>query len=220
MRAYVYCSYKFSPVGFQMGTITYDAAQSDFYFPNNTSLNDFVVNAFEQGFVSKAYGLIPDSTKYILLVKKLQKNDVDDPTEGMIDIYMNFAFEFDNFDEFNNFSGNFNALMSEKTAAEECAKFIVPDRNVETFALKIDAKIFNNFVKRMLSSSDGGQVDKKFFVEVISSNLDAAKLQETFDYDFGKVAEKKFAYPAPPKHASPKAAPEKKTQSRLGWSLR
>ena len=175
MRAYVYCSYKFSPVGFQMGTITYDAAQSDFYFPNNTSLNDFVVNAFEQGFVSKAYGLIPDSTKYILLVKKLQKNDVDDPTEGMIDIYMNFAFEFDNFDEFNNFSGNFNALMSEKTAAEECAKFIVPDRNVETFALKIDAKIFNNFVKRMLSSSDGGQVDKKFFVEVISSNLDAAK---------------------------------------------
>lgn len=196
MRAYVYCSYKFSPVGFQIGTIKYDAAQKNFYVPTKNNLDNFVVKAFEEGFVRKVYGLIPNSDKYIFLVKKLQQNNVDDSNEGMIDIYMNFAFEFDNFDDFNNFCGNFNELLEEGTAASECAKFTVPDRQVETFALKIDAEAFNSFIKEMLSKSDGRQVDNKIFVEVISAKLDESKLQETFKRDFGKSGEKKFVYPA------------------------
>lgn len=196
MRAYVYCSYKFSPVGFQIGTIKYDAAQKNFYVPTKNNLDNFVVKAFEEGFVRKVYGLIPNSDKYIFLVKKLQQNNVDDSNEGMIDIYMNFALEFDNFGDFNNFCGNFNELLEEGTAASECAKFIVPDRQVETFALKIDAEAFNSFIKEMLSKSNGGQVAKKIFVEVISTKLDESKLQETFERDFGKSDEKKFVYPA------------------------
>lgn len=196
MRAYIYCSYKFSPVGFQIGTIKYDAAQKNFYIPTKDKLDDFVVNAFEQGFVSKVYGLIPAGRKYIFLVKKLQRNDVEDPNEGTIDFYMNFAFEFDTFDEFNNFRGNFNELLEDGTAADKCAEFIVPDRNVETFALKIDANTFNKFIREMLRSSGGRQVDKRIFVEVISSKTEANKLQKTFGHDFEKVAEKKFCYPA------------------------
>lgn len=196
MRAYVYCSYKFSPVGFQIGTIKYDAARKNFYVPTKNNLDNFVVKAFEEGFVRKVYGLIPNSDKYIFLVKKLQQNNVDDPNEGMIDFYMNFAFEFDNSDDFNNFCGNFNELLEKGTAASECAKFIVPDRQVETFALKIDAEAFNSFIKEMLSKSDGGQVAKKIFVEVISAKIDESKLQETFERDFGKSGEKKFVYPA------------------------
>ncbi len=189
MRAYVYCSYKFSPVGFKMGTITYSAAQKDFYIPTNTNLDKLVVKAFEQGFVRKIYGLVPDSQKYILLVKKLRQNDVEDPNEGTIDVYMNFAFEFDSFGDFNNFCGNFNALSN---AAEECAKFIVPDRNVDTFALKIDADKFNSFIAKMLRPNDGGQEDKNFFVEVVPAELDTAKLRETFGCDFDKIEDKKF----------------------------
>ena len=196
MRAYVYCSYKFSPVGFQIGTIKYDAAQKNFYVPTKDKLDNFVIKAFEEGFVRKVYGLIPDSGKYIFLVKKLQKRDVEDPNEGMIDIYMNFAFEFDNFNDYNNFCGNFNELLEAETAADECARFIVPDRLIETFALKIDAEAFNKFIKEMLSTSSGRQVDKKIFVEVISAKLDKSKLQEIFGRDFGKVEEKKFVYPA------------------------
>lgn len=195
MRAYVYCSYKFSPVGFQIGTIKYDAAQKNFYVPTQNNLDNFVIRAFEEGIVRKVYGLIPDSNKYIFLVKKLQQNNVDDPNEGMIDFYMNFAFEFDNFNDYNNFCGNFNKLLEEGTAAEECAKFIVPDRQVETFALKINAEAFNSFIKEMLDKADGGQDAKKIFVDVISAKLDESKLQETFGCDFGKSDEKKFVYP-------------------------
>ena len=138
MRAYVYCSYKFSPVGFQIGAFDFDAAQKNFYVPTKNALNDFVVKAFEQGSVSKMYGRLP-AGKYIFLVKKLQKNNIEDPTEGTIDFYMNFAFEFDSFGEYKNFFGNFNALTN---PADECAKFLVTDRRVETFALKVDAAEF------------------------------------------------------------------------------
>ncbi|MBE8950286.1 MAG: hypothetical protein SR3Q1_06780 [Quinella sp. 3Q1] len=197
MRAYVYCSYKFSPVGFQIGAFDFDAAQKNFYVPTKNNLNDFVVKAFELGSVSKMYGRLP-SGKFIFLVKKLQKNNIDDPNEGTIDFYMNFAFEFDDFGEYKNFCGNFNALLEDGIAADVCAKFLVTDRSVETFALKVDAAAFNKFVADMLQESDGGQVDKKFSVEVISAKFDGAKLEETFGLSFGKVAEKKFAHPAPP----------------------
>ena len=196
MRAYVYCSYKFSPVGFQIGTITYDAAQKNFYVPTKDALDDFVVKAFEQGFVKKMYGLIPESRKYIFLVKKLQQNNVEDPNEGTIDFYMNFAFEFDSFGEFNNFCGNFEELLESERAGEECAKFIVPDRTVETFALKMDAATFNGFMDKMLRKASVGQVDKKLFVEVISSKLDGSKLKDVFGLDFGKIPERTFCYPA------------------------
>lgn len=212
MRTYVYCSYKFSPVGFQMGTIEYDAAQKNFYIPTQTGLDDFVVTAFERGLVSKMYGRIPDGDKYIFLVKNLKQYDIDDPNEGTIDFHMNFAFEFDNFSDYNNFCGNFNALIEDGDAAAECAKFFVPDRTVETFALKIDAEKFNSFIAKMLCAGDGGQVDKKIFVEVISAKLDASELRKLFGYDFGKTSDsKKFCYPALRESAS-----EKKT-STLNW---
>ena len=198
MRTYVYCSYKFSPAGFKMGTIEHDAARKNFYIPTKTGLDNFVVTAFERGLISKMYGRLPDGGKYIFLVKNLKQNDIDDPNEGTIDFHMNFAFEFDNFSDYNNFCGNFNALIGDGVAAAECAKFVVPDRNVETFALKIDAAKFNSFVDKMLRPSDGGQVDKKIFVEVISANLDGSELRKLFGCDFGKTSDaKKFCYPAP-----------------------
>ncbi len=196
MRAYVYCSYKFSPAGFKIGTITYDAAQKGFYLPTKTRLNKFVVNAFEEGIVSKIYGRLPDSGKYTFLVKNLKQTDIDDPKLGLIDFQMNFAFEFDTFTEFNNFCGNFNALAEDGLIAAKCAKFIVPDKNVETFALKIDAAAFNDFVEEMLSPSDGEQIDKKIFVEVISAKIENSKLSEIFGCEFKKVDAKKFCHPA------------------------
>ena len=196
MRAYVYCSYKSSPVGFKIGTIQHDAAQKNFYVPTKDNLDDFVVAAFERNIIRKMYGRLPDGGKYIFLTKNLKQVNVDDPNEGLTDIYMNFAFEFDNFGDYSNFCGNFNALLDDELAAETCAKFIVADRNVENFALKIDAATFNKFIAEMLKTSDGGQVDKKIFVEVISAKLDGAELQEIFGVAFGKVSEKLFAYPA------------------------
>ena len=192
MRAYVYCSYKSSPAGFQIGAISHDAAKKNFYIPSKGKFNNFVVKAFEQNFIGKMYGLLPNGGKYIFLVKNLKQSGVNDPNEGTIDFYMNFAFEFDTFGEFNSFCGNFNALTN---PAAECAKFLVTDRNVETFALKIDAEKFNGFIAKMLRAGDGGQVDKKIFVEVTSAQIEESKLLETFGLEFSEDGDKKFCCP-------------------------
>lgn len=194
MQAYVYCSYTNSPVGFLIGAFNFDSMQKNFYIPTENALNDFVVKAFEQGFVSKMYGGLPNS-KYIFLVKELQKNNVNDPIEGEIDFYMNFAFEFDSFEEYKNFYGNFNALP-EDTVVDECARFIVPNRHVENFALKIDAKVFNKFVTEILKKTTDKQVNEKLFIEVVSPQIEESQLQKTFELEFSKDIDKTFYYPA------------------------
>lgn len=195
MRTYVYCSYTNSPVGFLIGAFNFDPMQKNFYIPTKNVFNDFVVEAFEEGFVSKMYGCVPFIGKYIFLVKKFQKNNVNDPIEGVIDFYMNFAFEFDSFEEYKNFCENFNALP-EETIANECARFIVPDRHVENFALKVDAKVFNKFVTEMLKKTTDKQVNEKLFVEVVSPQIEESQLQKIFKLDFSKDDKKTFVYPA------------------------
>lgn len=202
MRTYIYCSYQRSPVGFQMGIISYNAGEKNFYIPIKEGLNSFVVKAFEQGFVSKVYGIIPESKKYIFLVKGLQQSNIEDANEGLTNFYMNFAFEFDKLDEFNSFCANFNEIFTSGTVAEECAKFIVPDRTIDTFALKIKADVFNRFLEKMLHPSAGKPIAEKTFVEVISARIDESKLKETFGYDFEKLpAAKVFRYPVEKKNA-------------------
>ena len=151
MRTYVYCSYQRSPVGFQMGVISYDAGEKNFYVPIKAGLDAFVVKAFEQGFVNRVYGLIPDSKKYIFLVKGLQQSDVKDANEGLTNFYMNFAFEFDKLNEFSSFYANFNEMLANGIAAEECAEFVIADRMVDTFALKIKADAFNSFFESLIA---------------------------------------------------------------------
>ena len=194
MQAYIYCSYKFSPVGFQIGVIDTEKISADYYvpkIPEDNALDKFITKAFEQGFIKKVFG--QESDKYIFLVKKLQQNNVEDANEGTIDIYMNFAFVFDTAKEFAAFSYGFNDIDN---ASEICAQFIIPDRKIETFALKIDAAKFNAFINEMQKNS-GEVADKKLYVEVISSQPQENKLKEIFGRDFSRKDNSKiYCYPA------------------------
>lgn len=192
MRAYIYCSYKFSPVGFQMGVIDYNPATTEDYIPENQSLNKFVVTAFEQGIITKIYGLIPSTAKYVYIIRKLKKNNVIDDNEGEIDLYMNFAFEFDDFNEYKNFRVNFENLDD---AEDECAKFIVTDRSVKTYALKVKAAEFNNFVEQMLTATDSRTDSKSIYVEVVPSKPQEEILKELFHCDFENLGNKKYCHP-------------------------
>lgn len=194
MKAYIYCSYKFSPVGFQMGTIEYNPSSVEDYIPNNDSLDKFVVTAFEQGIVRKVYGLNPNNSKFVYLVKDMKKSNVVDDNEGEIDIYMNLAFEFDNFDDYKNFSTNFDNLSEQ--AAEECSKFIAPDRSVKTYALKVKFAEFNSFIERMLVSTGSNfSDDKSIYVEVVPSKPQESKLESAFRFDFENLGDKKYRHP-------------------------
>jgi hypothetical protein len=213
MKAYIYCSYKFSPSGFQMGKIEYNSSAVDDYIPSGNALNRLVVTAFEQGIVSKVYGFIPDSSTYIYLVKDMKKCNVIDKNEGEIDIYMNLAFEFDNYDDYKNFSANFNSLSVEQVA-DECSKFIVPDRAVKTYALKVKSSPFNAFIEKMLKSVSGNTLDEKnICVEVISSKPQENKLKELFHYEFENLGNKTYLHSENEKKKS--ATPQRGTRTPI-----
>ena len=202
MRAYIYCSYKNSPEGFCLGAITYNPDAVEDYIPAKDALNKCVVKAFDEGIIDKIYGLMPNTDKYIYLLRELKKRNALDSAEGEIDIYMNFAFEFDGYDEYRNFVGNFDSLSIEE-ATDACAQFIQPDRSVDTYALKIKAVEFNAFVKKMSAPSKLAVDTKKFFVEVLDSDPQEEKLQSIFGCEFENIGGNKYAYPVSQKKNPP-----------------
>ena len=183
---------------------------ADYYvpkIPEDNALDKFITKAFEQGFIKKVFG--QESDKYIFLVKKLQQNNVEDANEGTIDIYMNFAFVFDSAKDFAAFSSNFDNFDN---VAENCAACIIPDRMIETFALKIDAEKFDSFIEKMLKSSNE-TADNKLFVEVISSQPQENKLKEIFGRGFSRKGESKiYQYPAEKKSVATDTSAKKKVK--------
>lgn len=75
MEIYYYCSYKGSPVGFQIGKINYDKNIISTQNLTRDNINPFVKLCFESGLINSAFGKIPEyissSGKYIALRKKL-----------------------------------------------------------------------------------------------------------------------------------------------------
>ena len=211
MKIYVYCSYKLSPVGFQPGVIEYDPDAVDDYIPKNEPLNKFVMTAFGEGIVKRAFGLMPGTSKYIYVVKQLQKNNVVDANEGEIDLYMNLAFEFDGFEQYKNFVGNFDSISTEE-AIDECAKFIVPDRSVKSHALKLGAAQLKTFVEKMTAPFRLKLDDKKLYVEVVPSKPREEQLQSIFGCAFEHVGDKLYVHPVGQK----KNPPDDGNSNRVG----
>lgn len=158
IKTYIYCSYKLSPVGFQLGTITYsESFQKEYYIPTRNEITPFVATAFEQGLVKSVWGKIPSTepARYILMVKKLNYSKQSNNEYGS-DLYMNFAFEFDSFEEFKNFKNNIDIITD---LASQTAEFICPNNTIPEFALKIDANKFNSFIERLLKSNESSKTN-------------------------------------------------------------
>ena len=105
---HVYCSYKSSPIGFAYGTFEFMPDNDDAnYYLSNANKNQFVLSSFEDGKIRRASGKCPGSSKYLFLVRKLKYDYGLSHTDFGRDVDMNFAFEFDSYDEYRRFSTNF-----------------------------------------------------------------------------------------------------------------
>lgn len=89
MDIYYYCTYSRSPVGYVLGTLAYHPNQSSNYELKEENIEPLIRKCFEQGRVQKGFGLLPNSSKYFVLVKSL---DAEGTTDEDADYNMNIAF--------------------------------------------------------------------------------------------------------------------------------
>ncbi len=94
MKVYTYCSYKSSPVGFQIGVFAYDKEKNEnSYIPDTDKslMNPFIISAFEDDRIDYVcYGKIPQEEAYLILLKKMKSE-----SEDGIWKQLNLAFLFD-----------------------------------------------------------------------------------------------------------------------------
>jgi len=189
MKIYVYCSYKLSPVGFKLGTIDYNCDKDeDFcYLPKDENINCYVEKAFCEGIIKKISGKLPNSEKYIYMIKKIHYTNTNSSEDMGSNKKGNFAFEFDSYDEYKMFSDKPNI----DKLAEIMDKFIVPDLNVEenSYALKIKHKELTEFINLLKNDKSKHQRkdDKDDFVVELRSKSDyIQKISNIFDLQFSK----------------------------------
>ena len=81
MKVYTYCSYKSSPVGFQIGVFAYDKEKNEnSYIPDTDKslMNPFIISAFEDDRIDYVcYGKIPQEESYLILLKKMKSESED-----------------------------------------------------------------------------------------------------------------------------------------------
>lgn len=89
MEIYYYCSYTGSPVGYRIGRLEYTGSVKTVCSPDSSGIHPLIEQCFYSGDVLKAYGRLPDSRQYFLLVKKLCAKGAD--SADSVDYYINFA---------------------------------------------------------------------------------------------------------------------------------
>lgn len=84
-EVYYYCSYKRSPVGFEMGRLCHEPGRTENYELSKEKIDPFIRGCFENGAVRAACGVLPNKEppKYFLLIRRLlahgqKKGEPDD----------------------------------------------------------------------------------------------------------------------------------------------
>lgn len=201
MIAHIYASYKCSPVGFNLGSITYQEGKTDNYYLSYRGESELIYRVFEQGFISSAEGRLPNSTRWLLLVKDLAYTYSEHPEFGKT-VDINIAFEFDNVDEYVRFASGYKSFSND-TISEKMASFIIPDKNDKEYALHIDAVSFNSFVKEMCSRKSEADIFTDCFVLVTRANDKSGfddKILKLFGISFSRELNRYF-YPPKKKHS-------------------
>ena len=93
MEIYYYCSYKGSPVGFQLGKLKYPSGGSRLHALDAQGIPPLVQRCFDQNIVRKVCKRSAEEKEYILLAKGLtaKGKQPEDPAE----YYINFALVTD-----------------------------------------------------------------------------------------------------------------------------
>lgn len=200
MVAHIYASYKCSPVGFNLGSITYEEGRTDNYYLSYRKESALIYRIFEQGYISSAEGLLPNQNKWVLLIKNLAYTYSDKPDFGKT-VDINIAFEFDTEKEYADFVSGYKSF-NKGTISQKMAAFIIPDKENKEYALHIDAKIFNDFVKEIYSRKSEADIVKDCFELVTKADEKSGfddKIQKLFALRFSRDNNKYF-YPPKKKH--------------------
>ena len=188
MKVYTYCSYRFSPVGFILGTFEADPENSSdgYVVPEVDTDKDSVVRkCFEDGLIQKVFGNIPETEEYFILLKKIEcdyKNE-----DGMsIPKYGNFAFSTTDPKEYLNMLYNLDKMPPSELAAAMNA-FLIPDSKAENVAIRIDMEPFSEFLRRITrqTPSENDKAPDYLTIDAISSSDKVTNtLRERFsDFD-------------------------------------
>ena len=188
VKVNVYCSYKGSPVGFQIGSFSYDKDRCvDWNVPASpfqelsSDVSSFIKACFELGLVSSVCGKSPKSENYIYLVKELEKLDSAETgaeNASGIKLYINLAFEFATKEEYESYL-DIGDLYKLKKAA---LNFVVPDVKAETYALKIDKKSFAQYMNE-LHSKEEIKSDDLLHIKAKSTSDYTTQIAESLDLD-------------------------------------
>lgn len=188
LKVHAYCSYKLSPSGYNYGTFSRGDASDEFYELSSEGKSEIVAKAFETNYISKLSGKIPDSCNYIFLIRKY-KHSYDNHDDFGKTVYINIAFEFDIYNEYNRFIASFGDVEY-GCMCERLADFIVPDSSVSLFALKINKARFDKFMEEMLVSDPIKDVNKECIeITTISSSVDYHnKICDLFSFDADRLS--------------------------------
>lgn len=197
MLVHVCASYKRSPVGFQPGSFEWQSNNSSpFYDLSYCQENKISYQVIEQGYISGMQGMLPNTNKYVFLIKGVEYSYNNHEEFGK-DVYANLIFEFDNAKEYSSFKSCYQSPNT-NDLSKEIADFIVPDRTNKEFALHIDANLFDQFVRKMINDSKAPiQDNSNFEIHTISPNT---RYDEQLTKLFGVHFEKDGSvYRFPPK---------------------
>lgn len=115
MEIYYYCSYTGSPVGFQMGKLTYDGQSSGTLTMESPDAPTFIQRCFDQRAVRKAYQYSGEKGKeFFFLLKGLSAKGKrpEDPAE----YYINFAVVSHQWEDFLECFRNIRGVSDDKIA--------------------------------------------------------------------------------------------------------
>ena len=180
IKVYTYCSYKFSPAGFRHGAFQLDTENSndEYVVPSSDSTPPIVRNCFVQSLIKGAKGKIPDTEEYIILLKGLECDFVNEDGEPSKK-YGNFAFSTDEIESYNNLINVYNLDLNRLSKAMN--SFLIPDSKAGEAAIKIDTKQFIDFIENVPNTSDSTK-DQNYLT--IRSSSSGDKVIKTLKEEF------------------------------------
>lgn len=149
MKVYCYCSYTGSPVGFHIGSLTYQPNRNGNYTLQKENIPSFIKRCFEQDMVRKGFGKLPGSDSgFFLLVKKLAAEGSGGLEASKY--YINLALVTENIEEYGQWF-QLNAEDASQGIAEAAKAMMEIDRSSE-FGFTIRPEALTSLLRHSFGS--------------------------------------------------------------------
>lgn len=177
MEIYYYCSYKGSPVGFQLGKVTYTDGGSKVYPLDSGAVKPLLQRGFDQSMIRRFCAHSSEKKEFILLAKGLTAKGTrpEDPVE----YYINFAFVTDSEADYQKWfrAGN----SSEQAIADAVRDTMELDKQSKFgFTVRGDKleKLLGMSYRKLFENISDQWGQDALFVESISPNTTPEQLRQ------------------------------------------